>query len=38
MEQLRKQTAQSKSLKKILGTENTLFDLEKRERTHSRKV
>ena len=28
MEQLRRQSAQPESLKKFLGTENTLFDLE----------
>ena len=29
MEQLRRQSAQLKSLGRILGAENTLFDLEK---------
>ena len=28
MEQLRRQSAQSESLEKFLGTENTLFDIE----------
>ena len=32
MEQLGRQSDQSKSLKRILGAENTLLDLEKREK------
>ena len=32
MKQLRRQNVKSKSLNKILGAENTIFDLEKREK------
>ena len=37
MEQLGRQSDQSKSLKRMLGAENTLLDLEKREKKNTYK-
>ena len=38
MEQLGRKKAQSKTLKRILGAENTLSDLKKEKKSHLQKV